>query len=65
MMSHPQHDSVVGIILVECNYNFISSLCKKLGLCGLAEKINVSCSNSRGKNPVDKLQEPSDMIVPN
>lgn len=52
MMSHPQHDSVVGIILVECNNNFISRLCKELELCGLAEKINVIYSNSTGNKPL-------------
>lgn len=37
MLAYPQHDSVVGIFVV-CNYNFISSLCKKLGLRGLEEE---------------------------
>lgn len=50
MMAYPQHDSVVGIFVI-CNYNFISSLCKELGLCGLAEeKINVIYQNSSEKN---------------
>lgn len=49
MLAYPQHDSVVGIFVV-CNHNFISSPCKELGLCGLAEeKINVIYQNSSEK----------------
>lgn len=49
MLAYPQHDSVVGIF-VAWNHNFISSLCKELGLCGLAEeKINVIYQNSSEK----------------